>query len=200
LKKHLIDSGRCENLSDAIQLGLRCFLDEYFNYPDEPPELDGPSKFMYHLEKLRKKIKESGGLFPGKSSEEVIEILRETRRKIIYSPTYDVPEELIDKYQAELGLKSEDALIAAFAEWKGIHILVSDNRHFYEELKVEQFVICNAIEQLEAKMREVINGTIRDTSCRFSQGAVYRRSCGYERQWYDGHRRRLDGRLFYRVV
>jgi hypothetical protein len=31
---------------------------------------------------LRKHIKESGGLFPGKSKEEVIEILRETRRKI----------------------------------------------------------------------------------------------------------------------
>lgn len=82
LKKHLVDSGRCENLSDAIQLGLRCFLDEYFNYPDEPPGLDGPSKFMYHLEKLRKEINEMGGLFPGKSSEEVIEILRETRRQI----------------------------------------------------------------------------------------------------------------------
>ena len=53
LKTHLIDSGRCENLSDAIQLGIRCFLDEYFNYPDEPPGLDGPSKFMYHSLFLR---------------------------------------------------------------------------------------------------------------------------------------------------
>ena len=51
--------------------------------------------------------------------------------RIIYSPTYDVPNELIDKYQAELGLKSEDALIAAFAEWQGVHFIVSDNRHFY---------------------------------------------------------------------
>jgi len=85
--------------------------------------------------------------------------------RIIYSSTYDVPKVLINKYH-ELGLKSEDALIAAFAEWQGVHFIVSDNRHFYEELKVEQFITCNAeeflrlltsgniwqiIEQLEAK-------------------------------------------------
>lgn len=67
-----------------------------------------------------------------------------SNERIIYIQTYDVPDELIDKYHTELGLKSEDALIAAFAEWQGVHFIVSDNRHFYEELKVEQVVTCNA--------------------------------------------------------
>jgi hypothetical protein len=71
-----------------------------------------------------------------------------SNERIIYIQTYDVPDELIDKYQAEVGLKSEDALIAAFAEWQGVHFIVSDNRHFYEELKVEQFITCNAEEFL----------------------------------------------------
>jgi len=85
--------------------------------------------------------------------------------KIAYSSIHDVPAGFIDEY-TELGLKSEDALIAAFADWKGVHFIISENRHFYEELKVERFVTCNAenflqllksgeiwkiIEQLEAK-------------------------------------------------
>lgn len=71
-----------------------------------------------------------------------------SNERIIYSRTDDIPDELIDKYHTELGLKSEDALIAAFAEWQGVHFIVSDNRHFYEELKVGQFVTCNAEEFL----------------------------------------------------
>jgi len=80
--KKLVDSGPCQSLSDAVYFALRCFFDEYNRDSDEPPGLDGPGKFAFYLEKLRKQIKESGGLFPGKSSEEVIELLRETRRKI----------------------------------------------------------------------------------------------------------------------
>jgi hypothetical protein len=82
VQKKLIDSGPCTNLSDAIYLALRCFLDEYFDDSNEPLIPDGMSKFAFYLEKLRKGIKEAGGLFPGKSSEEVIEILRQTRKEI----------------------------------------------------------------------------------------------------------------------
>jgi len=73
---------------------------------------------------------------------------RASNSKIVCLPIDDVPEELISKYQTNLGLKSEDALIAAFAEQQGVHFIVSDNRHFYEELKVEQFITCNAEEFL----------------------------------------------------
>ena len=67
--------------------------------------------------------------------------------KIVYSSIRDVPPDFIDKY-TELGLKTEDALIAAFADWKGVHFIISENRHFYEQLKVEKFVTCSAEEFL----------------------------------------------------
>jgi len=67
---------------------------------------------------------------------------------IIYSSIGDIPVELIDKY-IELGLKTEDALIAAFADWEGVHFIISENRHFYVELKVEKFITCSAEEFLQ---------------------------------------------------
>lgn len=82
LQKKLVDSGPCQNLSDAVYFALNCFLDEHFDDSNEPSIPDGMSKYAFYLEKLRKGIKEMGGLFPGKSSEEVIEILRQTRKEI----------------------------------------------------------------------------------------------------------------------
>ena len=78
----LIDSGLYDDFSAAVQAGLLSLLDEYFDDAEEPPELDGNNKYAFYLEKLRKIIKEEGGLFPGKSKEKVIEILRQTRRQI----------------------------------------------------------------------------------------------------------------------
>ena len=40
-----------------------------------------------------------------------------------------IPFELGDKYESK-GLKHADAFIAAYAEWTGAEILVSENRHF----------------------------------------------------------------------
>jgi len=40
-----------------------------------------------------------------------------------------IPFELGAKYEAK-GLKSSDALIAAYCEWTGADILVTENRHF----------------------------------------------------------------------
>jgi hypothetical protein len=37
---------------------------------------------MFYLTKLRREIAEASGLFPGKTKEEVIEILRRTREQI----------------------------------------------------------------------------------------------------------------------
>jgi len=78
----LVDAGLYDDLSGVVQAGLRSLLDKYFDDSEEPQELDGNSKYAFYLGKLRKTIKEEGGLFPGKSKEEVIEILRQTRRQI----------------------------------------------------------------------------------------------------------------------
>lgn len=57
------------------------------------------------------------------------------------------PDELMLKY-LELGLAEEDAIIAAFTEWLGAKYLVSENRHFLEELKTEAFQVVDAAEFL----------------------------------------------------
>jgi hypothetical protein len=63
--------------------------------------------------------------------------------------TYEVPpDELMLKY-LELGLAEEDAIIAAFSEWLGVKYLVSENRHFLEELETEAFQVVNAAEFLK---------------------------------------------------
>jgi len=62
--------------------------------------------------------------------------------------TYEAPpDELMLKY-LELGLAEEDAVIAAFTEWLGAKYLVSENRHFLEELKTEALQVVDAAEFL----------------------------------------------------
>jgi hypothetical protein len=65
--------------------------------------------------------------------------------KILYGWLYEVPPELLDKYVTK-GLKPPDATVAAFAEWLKADFLISDNRHIYEQLKVDEFVTCTAAE------------------------------------------------------
>ena len=63
--------------------------------------------------------------------------------------TYEDPAgELIGKY-LDLGLAEEDAIIAAVVEWSGAGVLVSENRHFLEELETEAFEVVDAAEFLE---------------------------------------------------
>ncbi len=65
-------------------------------------------------------------------------LLEAARIPVIEEP---VPVELVDKYVA-LGLRSKaDAFIGAFAEWQGVTILVSDNRHFLAELRTDAFEV-----------------------------------------------------------
>lgn len=54
-----------------------------------------------------------------------------------------VPFELGVKYE-RLGLKEADAFIAAYAEWVGADMLVSENRHFLTRHSNLPFKILNA--------------------------------------------------------
>ena len=56
---------------------------------------------------------------------------------------YEIPFELGSKYEA-MGLKPADAFIAAYAEYVGADILVSENRHFLSRHSNLPFKICNA--------------------------------------------------------
>jgi predicted nucleic acid-binding protein len=52
-----------------------------------------------------------------------------------------VPAELVRKYVA-LGLPEKaDAVIGAFAEWQGAKYIISDNRHFLEEMQSDVFEV-----------------------------------------------------------
>lgn len=54
-----------------------------------------------------------------------------------------VPFELGVKYE-RMGLKEADAFIAAYAEWVGADVLVSENRHFLTKRSNLPFKILNA--------------------------------------------------------
>lgn len=50
-----------------------------------------------------------------------------------------VPVKLVQKY-INLGLPEKaDAVIGAFAEWQGVRFIISDNRHFLNELHSDAF-------------------------------------------------------------
>ena len=60
-----------------------------------------------------------------------------------------MPQNLLAKY-IELGLREKaDALIGAFAEWVGAKYLVSDNRHFLQELRTDAFEVVSPAEFLD---------------------------------------------------
>ena len=64
-----------------------------------------------------------------------------------------VPFELGARYEAR-GLKPADAFIAAYVEWTGAEVLVSENRHFLRHTSSLSFQILNAdncIKLLKAK-------------------------------------------------
>jgi hypothetical protein len=60
-----------------------------------------------------------------------------------------VPQNFVIKY-IELGLREKaDVVIGAFAEWVGVKYLVSDNRHFLQELKTDAFEVVSPAEFLD---------------------------------------------------
>ena len=59
-----------------------------------------------------------------------------------------VPPALVEKY-VNLGLPGKaDAFIGAFAEWKNVGYLISENRHFLRELRTNAFRVLDATEFL----------------------------------------------------
>ena len=62
---------------------------------------------------------------------------------IVYGSLYDVPIDLFGKY-CQIGMKQADATIAAFADWVRADFLISENRHIYKNLKVDEFITCDA--------------------------------------------------------
>ena len=57
---------------------------------------------------------------------------------------YQFPDDQLLAYYRQLGLKTGDAKIAAFCEQAAIDILVSENRHFLEELPNRSFEILDS--------------------------------------------------------
>ncbi len=73
-------------------------------------------------------------------------IYRSERFQIIDEP---VPIQLVEKYVAS-GLPAKaDAIIGAFAEWMGAQYLISDNRHFLQELTTDAFEVLTPGEFLD---------------------------------------------------
>ena len=70
---------------------------------------------------------------------------RATHVTIVEGP---VPVELVEKYVA-MGLREKaDAVLGAFVEWQGCEYLISDNRHFLDELQSPAFEVVSADEFL----------------------------------------------------
>jgi predicted nucleic acid-binding protein len=60
----------------------------------------------------------------------------------------NVPAELVRKYVG-LGLREKaDAVIGAFAEWQNVRYIISDNRHFLDELQSNAFEVISPEEFL----------------------------------------------------
>lgn len=60
-----------------------------------------------------------------------------------------MPQNLVTKYIG-LGLREKaDPVIGAFAEWVRAKYLVSDNRHFLQELKTDAFEVVSLAEFLD---------------------------------------------------
>jgi predicted nucleic acid-binding protein len=68
-----------------------------------------------------------------------------------------VPADLMTKYVG-LGLPEKaDAVIGAFVEWQEAKYLISDNRHFLEELDTEAFEVLSPDEFLQRYYRGLLS-------------------------------------------
>lgn len=57
-----------------------------------------------------------------------------------------VPRALVDKYTRLNLPEKADAFIGAFAEWKQVQYLISENRHFLRDLRTDAFTVLTAAE------------------------------------------------------
>lgn len=65
---------------------------------------------------------------------------------------FSIDKNLISKYK-NLGLKKGDIVIAAYAELCKANFIISENRHFLQELKTKKFKIVNAEQFLKGLIR-----------------------------------------------
>lgn len=80
----LVEAGYFSDLDDVIKAGVRSVLLDWsaIDSAMEPPDSTNGEQFAYYLHRLRRRIREAGGLFPGKTKDQVIEIMRHTREEI----------------------------------------------------------------------------------------------------------------------
>ena len=91
--QRLVDEGLFADLDEAIRAGLRQILLEAAIIEGQAASLsvDEFEQYRLSLRKLRQGIAQAGGLFPDKTSDEVIETLRRTRDEIYeekYAPHF----------------------------------------------------------------------------------------------------------------
>lgn len=91
----LVDAGLFADFGEAVRAGLRDLLLEaaLIERPafDDLPDHE---RFAFYVERLRRRIRARGGLFPGKTPEEILQALRDTREEIFWG-----------KYAHHFGLK-----------------------------------------------------------------------------------------------
>lgn len=80
----LVDTGFFKEFSEVVNSGIQNVLLECALVENdlESSNLSAGEQWAYYVKQLRQEIKRIGGLFPGKTHEEVIEILRKTRDEI----------------------------------------------------------------------------------------------------------------------
>ena len=80
----LIEAGLFNEFSEIVNAGIRTVLLECELAEDdlETSNLSAGEQWAYYVKQLRQEIRRIGGLFPGKTHEEVIELLRKTRDEI----------------------------------------------------------------------------------------------------------------------
>ena len=75
--------------------------------------------------------------------EEFREFIELVNTLTVIDEDFMVPFELGARYEAR-GLKPADAFIAAYVEWTGADVLVTENRHFLRRTSSLPFQILNA--------------------------------------------------------
>ena len=83
LSARLVKVGVFSDIEDVVKTGIRHVLLEWSAVEGEAEPLEpGLEQYTFYLDKLRREITAAGGIFPGKTREEAIEMLRQTREQI----------------------------------------------------------------------------------------------------------------------
>jgi Arc/MetJ-type ribon-helix-helix transcriptional regulator len=80
----LVDTGLFKEFSEIVNAGIQTILLECELFEDDSTlsNLSAGEHWAYYVQKIRQEIKQIGGLFSGKTNEEVIELLRKTRDEV----------------------------------------------------------------------------------------------------------------------